>query len=144
MNNKSASLEDRLNVLEKYQVFLGVIVALVMQIVWDNIKRDAYASWRIVFIFFFAFCVYSLLNVCVFYLLLYTGEKVKANKIGVENLFLVIIISMGAFLSLSVFFSEKNLLLESLLPLVLSFIIVLRYLTLFRKYFTPKQKNIGN
>ena len=40
MSNESNTLEERLNLLEKYQAFLGVIVALVMQIIWDFLDRD--------------------------------------------------------------------------------------------------------
>ena len=137
MNNKSNTLEDRLNLLEKYQVFLGIIVALVMQIIWDNLNRDSsYVIWRFISIIFFALCVYSLINVCIFYLLLYIGDKVKAERIGIINLVIVNLIFLSAFFSVSILFYEKKLFFEWFFVLGLGALMIIMFSTYLREHLT--------
>ena len=126
MSNESNTLEDRLNLLEKYQVFLGVIVALVMQIIWDFLNREILVGlWRFVAIIFYFLCVSSLISVCIFYSLLYKGKKQKAEQIGAFNLNIVSFVFLAAFLTVSMLFMEKELYIEAGIVWLLSFIVII-------------------
>ncbi len=126
MSNESNTLEDRLSLLEKYQVFLGVIVALVMQIVWDFLDRDILNGiWRFVSIIFFGLCVSSLMSVCIFYYLLYKGKKETAEQVVANNLIVVSFIFLAAFLTVSMLFMEKELYVEAGIVWLLSLIVII-------------------
>ncbi|PWI49496.1 hypothetical protein CEE45_01510 [Candidatus Heimdallarchaeota archaeon B3_Heim] len=143
MNNGYPNLERRLKLLENYQVFLGLILALVMQIMWDFLDRESLTP-RFLFlsIGFFILSVFCLINICGFYFLLYVGNKTLAVKIGGVNLVLVPFIFIGLLFFVSALILEQDFYEEGMITaficglMILGYVFFLRHQT--RKYFRKR------
>jgi len=86
MNNKNNDEKKRLEVLERFLGFLGVMIALAMTLAWDFItsskfetisKQDQVGTYVLYII-----CILDLCFVCLFYFWLYLGDNETAEFTG--------------------------------------------------------------